>query len=62
MISGVQAVDWNNDGNLGLVTGQGHGGSGVRFFGREYVEDLLRSTLPQVAVTGRERSSGQSSP
>jgi hypothetical protein len=52
MISGVQAVDWNRDGRADLVTGQGHGGSGVLFFSHDYVEDLRRGTLPAVRVAG----------
>ena len=50
MISGVDVRDWNGDGDLDLLTGQGHGGSGLRFFERDYVEDLQRSTLPGVTI------------
>jgi hypothetical protein len=50
MISGVDVRDWNGDGDLDLLTGQGHGGSGLRFFERDYVEDLLHGTLPVVRI------------
>jgi VCBS repeat protein len=54
MISGAHAVDWNGDGDLDLLTGQGHGGSGLRFFERDYLEDQLAGTSPIVTVTGIE--------
>ncbi|HYU42608.1 MAG TPA: VCBS repeat-containing protein [Vicinamibacteria bacterium] len=50
MISGVDARDWNGDGDIDLLTGQGHGGSGLRFFERDYLEDLLHGTLPGVRI------------
>jgi hypothetical protein len=50
MISGVDVRDWNGDGDLDLLTGMGHGGSGLRFFERDYVEDLRRWTLPRVTI------------
>jgi hypothetical protein len=50
MISGVDARDWNGDGDIDLLTGQGHGGSGLRFFERDYLEDLLRGTLPVARI------------
>jgi hypothetical protein len=43
MISGADVVDWNGDGDLDLLTGQGHGGSGVRFFERDWLERQLGS-------------------
>ncbi|MGQ9455326.1 MAG: FG-GAP-like repeat-containing protein [Armatimonadota bacterium] len=36
MISGADVKDWNGDGDLDILTGQGHGGSGLRFFERDY--------------------------
>jgi hypothetical protein len=48
MISGAQAVDWNGDGDLDLLTGQGHGGSGLRFYERDWIEDELHGTHPLV--------------
>ena len=42
MISGADARDWNGDGDVDLLTGQGHGGSGLRFFERDYLEDVRR--------------------
>ena len=50
MISGVDARDWNGDGDVDLLTGMGHGGAGLRFFERDYVEDVLRGTLPVVRI------------
>lgn len=57
MISGVHAVDWNGDGDLDLLTGQGHGGSGLRYFERDWIDDELRNTHPHVRVAGLERKS-----
>ena len=50
MISGADAVDWNGDGDTDLLTGQGHGGSGLRFFERDYVNDFVNRTFPRVTV------------
>ena len=50
MISGVDARDWNGDGDVDLLTGMGHGGAGLRFFERDYVNDVLRGTLPIVRI------------
>jgi hypothetical protein len=54
MISGVDAVDWNGDGDLDLLTGQGHGGSGLRFYERDFIEDELHGTHPRVRIAGAE--------
>jgi hypothetical protein len=54
MLSGAQAVDWNGDGDLDILTGQGHGGTGVRFFERDFIDDGLRGTQPKVVVLGAE--------
>jgi hypothetical protein len=50
MISGADAVDWDGDGALDLLTGQGHGGSGLRFFARGYLDDVAKGTRPLVTV------------
>jgi hypothetical protein len=50
MISGVDAVDWNGDGDIDVLTGQGHGGSGLRFFERDWIEDELHKTHPVVTI------------
>ena len=33
-----------------IVTGQGHGGSGLRFFARDYIDDFVHQTFPRVTV------------
>jgi hypothetical protein len=48
MISGADAPDWNGDGDPDLLTGMGHGGSGLRFYEHDYLEDVRRGTLPRV--------------
>jgi hypothetical protein len=50
MISGADAIDWNRDGDIDILTGQGHGGSGIRFFERDYIENCMRDTHPVVSV------------
>ena len=50
MISGADAVDWNGDGDIDLLTGQGHGGSGLIFYERDWIEDELAGTHPLVTV------------
>jgi hypothetical protein len=52
LISGAHAVDWDGDGRLDLVTGQGHGGSGILFFAHDFVEDARNGTLPSVTIVG----------
>jgi len=54
LISGAHAMDWNRDGDLDIVTGQGHGGVSLRFFERDYIEDTINNTRPTVKVTGFE--------
>jgi hypothetical protein len=61
MISGADAVDWNGDGDIDIVTGQGHGGSGLRFYERDYINDYVNekvnglNTWPVVGVGATER-------
>lgn len=57
MISGVEVVDWNRDGDLDLLTGQGHAGSRLRFYERDYIEDSINGTHPIVKVEKIERAS-----
>jgi len=65
MISGADAMDFNRDGDIDIITGQGHGGSGVRFFERDYIDDFVSenvngvTTWPIVTV-GRAESSVRS--
>ena len=54
MISGADAVDWNGDGDIDILTGQGHGGSGLRFYERDWIEDELNKTHPVVTMVGVE--------
>ena len=50
MISGADAVDWDGDGTIDLLTGQGHGASGLRFYARDWLEDERRHTHPVVTI------------
>ena len=50
MISGADVVDWNGDGDLDLLTGQGHGGSGLRFYERDWLDNERAGTHPVVTV------------
>jgi hypothetical protein len=54
MISGADVLDWTGDGDLDLLTGQGHGGSGLRFYERDWIEDELHGTHPVAKVLGVE--------
>jgi len=55
MISGADAVDWNGDGDIDILTGQGHGGSGLRFFERDWSNDFVNGTWPICSVGSSER-------
>ena len=50
MISGAHAIDWNGDGDIDILTGQGHGGSGLRFYERDYINDFTGNTFPTTTV------------
>ncbi len=50
LVSGADAVDWNGDGDRDILTGQGHGGSGLRYYERDYINDQLAATPPLVTV------------
>ncbi|MDP6722956.1 MAG: FG-GAP-like repeat-containing protein [Pirellulaceae bacterium] len=56
MISGADAVDWNQDGDLDIITGQGHAGSRLRFYERDYIEDSIHDTHPIVHVDEFQRA------
>lgn len=55
MVSGADVVDWNGDGDLDILTGQGHGGGGLRFFERDFINDFVNNTPPIVAAGAPER-------
>jgi hypothetical protein len=55
MISGVDVLDWRGDGDLDVITGQGHGGSGLRYYERDYINDFVNNTLPAVTVGAAQR-------
>jgi hypothetical protein len=48
MMSGVDAIDINGDGDIDIVTGQGHGESGLTFFERDYLDSFLNNTHPVI--------------
>jgi len=50
MVSGADAVDFNGDGDLDILTGQGHAASGLRYYERDYIEDCLNNTHPVVKM------------
>ena len=60
MISGADAIDWNGDGDpsrvdIDILTGQGHGASGLRLYERDYIEDFVNDTFPIVTTAGSAR-------
>jgi len=55
MISGADAVDWNGDGDLDILTGQGHGASGLRFYERDFLDDEAAGLRPGVTLRGADR-------
>jgi hypothetical protein len=55
MISGADIVDWNGDGDLDLLTGQGHGGSGLRFYERDWLENEHHGAHPKVRILQTEK-------
>ena len=50
LVSGVDALDWNGDGDVDILTGQGHSGTGLRFYEHDYVMDCVNKTFPSVNV------------
>lgn len=50
MVSGADAIDFNGDGDIDILTGQGHGGSGLRFYERDWIEDELHGTHPRATL------------
>jgi hypothetical protein len=55
MISGADVKDWNGDGDIDILTGQGHGGSGLRFYERDYINDCVNNTFPISTPGSSER-------
>ena len=58
LTSGADAVDWNGDGDLDILTGQGHAGSGLRFYERDYIDDCMNHSHPIVTIIKSDRRSG----
>ena len=54
MTSGADALDFNADGDLDILTGQGHGGGGLRFYDRDFINDFVNNTYPIVEVGENE--------
>ena len=50
MMSGADAVDFNRDGDIDILTGQGHGQSGLRFFERSFINNTLNNTQPIITA------------
>jgi hypothetical protein len=50
MISGADVLDWRGDGDLDIITGQGHSGSGLRYYERDYINDFVNNTYPTVII------------
>ena len=50
MMSGADALDFNGDGDIDILTGQGHGQSGLRFYERSYINNILNNTQPVVTA------------
>ncbi len=59
LISGADAVDWDGDGTIDLLSGQGHGASGLRFYARDWLEDERRHTHPVVTIQRMEIKSSK---
>ena len=59
MISGADVMDWNGDGDLDILTGQGHGGSGLRFYERDWIENEMKGTHPVVTISSIAERGGK---
>jgi len=44
------------DGDIDIITGQGHGGSGIRFYERDFIEDFVNDTHPVVTIENAQIS------
>ncbi|MDO8587428.1 MAG: FG-GAP-like repeat-containing protein [Armatimonadota bacterium] len=55
LVSGADALDWNSDEDIDILTGQGHGGSGLRFYERDYVKDMGSGLYPIVTLGASSR-------
>jgi hypothetical protein len=52
MMSGAEAIDFNGDGDIDILTGQGHGQSGLRFYERNFIDNTLNKRHP-VVIAGK---------
>ncbi|MBI4582128.1 MAG: VCBS repeat-containing protein [Planctomycetes bacterium] len=54
LVSGADALDFRGDGDIDILTGQGHGGSGLRFYERDYIESTLNNNAPTPTVLPKD--------
>lgn len=59
MMSGADAYDFNGDGDTDILTGQGHGESGLRFFERSFIENELHQRHPVIKAAAAEMKRNQ---
>lgn len=50
LVSSVDTLDWNRDGDTDIITGQGHAGTALRFYEHDFVQDTVSDSFPMVTV------------